>query len=444
MIPEIWAFDYVLGFLYLFIIYILAFIYKNEMIKKDSNYKFFIPALLTKLIGGLGFLFLSLYYWKGGDTFTYYQGADGLTTFFLEDPIKAAKVLLMSSDRMNWYEFKFANGLNNFLSTNDSFTTVKITAIINFICFKSYVASTIVFSSLSFFGVWNMYIVFCKVYPHLRKRLLYGFFFIPSVILWGSGILKDTITIAAIGWLIYSFMNLVILKRKTKLSILLIILSTFFIFLLKPYILYIIIPCLFIWVQANLKEVITNNLIRNLISPFIGISLVVSSFFLSQKLSENAGKYDVNKIEDTLEGFQSWHTTLSETKDQSGYTLGEMEFTPIGMMKKIPAAIEVTFFRPYMWEIRNASTLLGGIEGLVLLIISLWLLLKFRGNLFRVIYRNKDILFLILFSLIFGAVVGISSYNFGALSRYKMPAQMFFVIAIILIIDKTNKKVLPN
>ena len=104
----------------------------------------------------------------------------------------------------------------------------------------------------------------------------------------------------------------------------------------------------------------------------------------------------------------------------------------------------MTFFRPFIWEVRNASTLLGALEGVILTIFAIWLLLKYRLALFRLIYRNKDILFLLLFSLIFGVVVGISSYNFGALSRYKMPAQMFFVIAMILILDKTNKGEIEN
>mgnify|MGYP001254835802 CR=1 FL=1 len=72
------------------------------------------------------------------------------------------------------------------------------------------------------------------------------------------------------------------------------------------------------------------------------------------------------KIEKTLVGFQSWHEYLAETRDQSGYTLGEVEFTPLGILKKSPAALNVTFFRPYLWEARNLPTLLGAIEGLIL------------------------------------------------------------------------------
>lgn len=37
-----------------------------------------------------------------------------------------------------------------------------------------------------------------------------------------------------------------------------------------------------------------------------------------------------------------------------------------------------------------------------------------------------------LFSLTFAFIVGISSYNYGALSRYKIPAEVFFITALVI------------
>jgi hypothetical protein len=386
-------------------------------------------------------MFLTVYYWGGGDTYSYFNTGRDFLYYILEDPLERLKLYFSSVENMNWYKYKFAYNRHNFLSNGANFSTVKVTSIINLLSFQSYVVSTILFSLVSFFGVWNMYYVFCKVYPHLRRQLFYGFFFIPSVILWGSGILKDTITLASIGWLVYSFMNIVIFKRKRLMSFVIIIIATITIASIKPYILYVLYPCLFVWVQGNLKMLISSKLFRKLLAPFIALFLAVGTFFLAQELSESAGKFNLDKLEGTLEGFQTWHTTVSETKHQSGYTLGDdMDFSTMGILMKIPASITVTFFRPYIWEVYNASTLLGAIEGAILSLFSGWLVLKYRFKLFLLIFKNKDILFLMLFSLLFGVSVGISSYNFGALSRYKIPAQMFFVIALILIIDKTKRK----
>ena len=439
MPPRVEGLDYLIAFLYFIVVYVVAYAYKIKKYETEPSYEYFMYALLIKIFGGLGFLILTVYYWGGGDTYSYFNTGRDFLSYILEDPFVRMKLFFSSVENMNWYNYRFAFNRHSFLSNEANFSTVKITTIVNAFSFQSYVVSTFLFSLISFLGIWNMYFVFCKIYPHLKKQLFYGFFFIPSVILWGSGILKDTITLASIGWLVYSFMNIIIFKRKRFLSFIIIIIATLAIASIKPYILYVLYPCLFIWVQGNLKEIIKSNLFRKLLAPFIAISLVGGSFFLAQELSQSAGKYNLDRLEGTLEGFQSWHTTVSETKHQSGYTLGDnMDFSPLGIIMKIPAAVGVTFFRPYVWEVYNASTLLGAIEAIILTCFSIWLVLKYRLNLFRLIFKNKDILFLLLFSLLFGISVGLSSYNFGALSRYKIPAQMFFVIALILIVDKTK------
>ena len=434
-IPDIWAIDYILAFTYIIIISLFFYAYQNKKADLDPAYKYYMKAFYIKIAGGLGFMVLTVYYWGGGDTYSYYNTGRDMLSYILEEPLKRYEILFTGAKNMNWYEYAFAYNRHQFLNSSANFTTVKITALINLISFQSYVVSTVIFSVLSFLGVWSTYFVFCKIYPHLRKQLFYGFFFIPSVILWGSGILKDTITLSSIGFIIYSFVNLVILKRKKGLSFFLIITATLTIAFIKPYILYILYPCLFIWVQSNLKSIIRSSFLRKFIAPVIAVVLITSSYFLTDQLSQSAGKYNLDQIENTLGGFRNWQTTVCWVKHQSGYSLGDMDFTTIGILKKVPASIEVTFFRPYLWEVYNPSTLLGAMEGTVLLVFVLYLVLKYRMSLFRLIIRNKNISFLVLFSLLFGVSVGISSYNFGALSRYKIPAQMFFVVALILIQD---------
>jgi hypothetical protein len=439
-IPDIWAFDYILGFCYVIFFSFIAYAYKQKKGEKDDNYDYFMRAFFIKVTGGLGFMFLTVYYWGGGDTYSYYNTARDFLKFALETPKEGVRVLFADVENMNWYKYEFAFDRHNFLRTTANFTTVKITAVVNLFSFNSYVISTILFSCLSFLGVWNMYYLFCRIYPHLKKELFYAIFFIPSVILWGSGILKDTITITCVAWIVYSFINLIILRRKKFWSLVILVIATLTIAYVKPYILYVLYPCLFIWGQGNLKVFIKSNLMRRLLAPFVALVLLASSFFLAEELSKSTERYSLDNMEGTLEGFQTWHTTVSDAKHASGYTLGGggMDFSTTGIMKKVPSAIAVTFFRPYLWEVTNASTLLGAIEGMILLGVSLWLVLKFRLKLFRIIIRNNDISFLLLFAIIFGVVVGLTSYNFGALSRYKIPAQMFYVIALVLIADKTN------
>jgi len=188
-----------------------------------------------------------------------------------------------------------------------------------------------------------------------------------------------------------------------------------------------------IWTQSHLKNLIKGSFIRIVLVPIIIVLFISFTTLIIKDISASAGKYDLNKVETTLEGFRSWHGYLAKTQDQSGYTLSSIDFSPLGMIKMMPEVLNVTFFRPYLWEIRNMPTLIGAFESLILLFFTLYLIITRRGGFFKLIFYNKDIRFMMIFAISFGFIVGISSYNFGALSRYKMPAQMFFILALTLI-----------
>tara|TARA_R110001592_G_scaffold89458_4_gene263119 strand:+ start:81 stop:1421 length:1341 start_codon:yes stop_codon:yes gene_type:complete len=433
MLPELGLFDFCLAFLYLCLIYFGAFLYKNKKIETHPEYKYFILGLTTKIIGGVGFAVFSIYYYKGGDTFVFFNAAEGLRQTIFSDFNAAIDVFLLDAKNFNPAIHTFSPRYNYILKSTDVLSMVKITSIINLLTFGSYLSSSILFAFFSFLGLWFAYSNFCKLYPLTTKYLIIPFFLIPSAILWSSGILKDTVTIGAIGWILYAFSNLFIFKRKLGFSVFVIIIGSLLLLALKPYILYVLLPCLFIWVQSNLKHLVKGSFVRMLLKPLLILVLGISGYFLTQEFSASAGKYNLENIESALQGFQSWHEYLAENRDQSGYTLGEMELTPFGILKKAPAALNVTFFRPYLWEVRNLPTFLGALEGLVLFAYFLYLTFKLRVSFFKLLVSNKEALFLIIFALVFGVVVGVSSYNFGALSRYKIPAQLFFLLALIIV-----------
>lgn len=437
MIPQLGLYDFVLAFLYLFIIYVVALFYVRVKKPNNPEYKYFLWALTAKLFGGILFALTSIYYYKGGDTFFYFNAAEGWVNYIINNPLDNLQMLLSSEQLIDDYSFEH----NYIYRANDVFTMAYNTILLTFLGLNSYLLTSILFAFASFLGLWFGYSNLSKLYPNSSKYLLIGFFFIPTAILWSSGILKDTVTQGIIGWLIYTISNIFIFNRKKILSILILVLGAYILFKLKPYILYVLIPCFFIWIQSSSKELIKGSFIRIIILPILLAFLLFSGYFLTLSFSESAGKYNLDNIDKTLEGFQGWHTYLAETQDQSGYSLGEMDFTPLGLLSVTPAALNVTFFRPYLWEVRNLPTLLGALEGFILFVFFFYLLIKLRLGLFVLLFKSKEAFFMMLFALIFGMVVGISSYNFGALSRYKIPAEMFFVLSLTIVYYKSKEQV---
>lgn len=430
MIPQLELYDICLLIIYLFVIYLGAILYVQKKKKDNPIYRFFIPALSLKIAGGLVYALYHVYIYKGGDTFGFFDAARGLVDYVsIFDPSTFGVFIGDYSPGIHnivtWYDYV--------LGSKDVYFVVKITSLFYLLGAGSYYTVTLLFATVSFFGLWGLFTTFGKLYKEDNKILFYAIFTIPTMLLWSSGILKDSITIGLLGVLVYAIANIFIFNEKKIISIFYFVASVYIIFILKPYLIYLLLPALFLWVQSNIKAKISSSFVKVLITPLLLISITFAGFYALSSLSETAGKYSIDNWENTLQGFHSWHGYLAENRDQSGYSLGEMDYTVLGVLAKAPAAINVTFFRPYIWEVRNVATLLGALEGLLLLGLTIFVIVKVRLKIFSIIIKNKEVLLLISFAIPFAFVVGLSSYNYGALSRYKIPAELFYLMALALI-----------
>jgi len=104
------------------------------------------------------------------------------------------------------------------------------------------------------------------------------------------------------------------------------------------------------------------------------------------------------------------------------------------MLTKFPLAVNVTLFRPYIWESGKVLVFFNALESLALLLLTLKVLsvVGLKQSL-STIRSNPTIQFALLFSIVFAFAVGISSFNFGALSRYKIPCIPFYALSMVLI-----------
>ncbi|MDB5251193.1 MAG: hypothetical protein JWP27_362, partial [Flaviaesturariibacter sp.] len=116
--------------------------------------------------------------------------------------------------------------------------------------------------------------------------------------------------------------------------------------------------------------------------------------------------------------------------------------TPAGMLSKLPAAVNVTLFRPYLWESRKVIQILSALEATLFMLATLYVIRK-RGikNFFGALVSDPNLLFFIVFTLIFAFAVGISTGNFGSLSRYKIPCLPFYAAMLIIMNNRAEKQI---
>lgn len=422
--------------IWLIIIYTFAFFFQKRTTDKITK-KYFFKALHLKIIGGLGVGFIYQFYYGGGkpsgDTFYYFYHSGVIWDALWDDSFSIAMKLIFGANdyspevanysyRMEWYK------------DSQSYFIVRILAFFDLFTLHTYSASACLFAYVSFTGIWSMYSVFYKRYPLLHKEFAIACFFVPSLFFWGSGILKDTITFGALGWTTYALFNIFVFKKKIIINIFILVISLWISYSIKQYIALCFIPTAILAMSLERIRGIKSALLRYSFAPFIiVIALGVISFFL-QRSNEGTSRYSLDKMAETAEETARYIHYISEKQGGAAYSLGDFDYSPTGMLKKMPQAIWVSLFRPHLWEVKNPVMLLSALESLWFLIFTIQI---FRKNgikrVFSEIGKSPIILLCISFALLFSFAVGISTYNFGSLVRYKIPMMPFYICGLYII-----------
>jgi hypothetical protein len=167
---------------------------------------------------------------------------------------------------------------------------------------------------------------------------------------------------------------------------------------------------------------------------------MVGFLFFSQKFADELGKYSLKNIATTSQVTRNYINSVSGDEG-SGYDLGDFDPSLTGMLKKFPAAVNVTLFRPYLWEAKKPIVLINALEAFMFLVITLKVIISVGPlKTWKTIAKDPTIQFCLIFTIVFGFAVGISSFNFGTLSRYRIPCLPFYALALVLIYYK-NKPV---
>jgi len=315
-----------------------------------------------------------------------------------------------------------------------SFFVIRISAILDLLTFSSYSGTAVLFAVIAFTGAWMLFLTFYRMNPAMHRWIALSVFFIPTVVFWGSGIFKDTITLAALGVATYAFHKMFIQQRPRSSSALLMIVAFWIIFSIKKYILLCFLPALLFWAVATYLSRIPSVMLRAIVAPATGLVAIALSYYAISKVGEDDRRYNVNNLAKTAQitAYDIRYGWGARTGEGSGYTLGDLDGSWESVLRLAPQAINISLFRPYLWEVDNPLMLLSSLEALALLTITIHMVWKVRWKLPTYVQR-PDVLFCLVFAVVFAFAVGVSTFNFGSLSRYKIPMMPYFLLAIGII-----------
>jgi hypothetical protein len=424
--------DLIVTPLLLLILYTVAF-FVRPYLTDEITRRYFIPALTVRIIGALAVGFIYQFYYDGGDTFAYHtHGSRHIWNAVMESPSDGLRVFFANG--------QYGDGLWAiaekiwYWRDPHAFFVIRIAAIFDLITFSSYSGTATLFAVVAFIGAWLLFKTFYKILPDFHGWIAACTLFIPTVVFWGSGIFKDSITLAALGFATFCFHAIFIERRFKIRHIVFLLLSCWIIYSIKKYILLSFIPAILVWWFARQLAKLRSPMLKIILVPFVSLIAGWLAFTAVLKVGEDDPRYEFDRLAETVKvtAYDIRYGWGARTGEGSGYTLGALDGTWRTTLFLAPNAINVSLFRPYFWEVRNPLMLLSAGESFVVLLLTLYVLWKVKFSLFYYL-KNPEILFCIVFSLTFAFAVGVSTYNFGTLSRYKIPLLQYYLLGLGLI-----------
>jgi hypothetical protein len=428
--------DFIVTPIILILVYAGAYLVRPHVTDSVTRVYFF-PALTLKLAAAISLGLLYQFYYGGGDTFNFHTiGSRIVWEAFMDSPDKGLKLLFSKGEYIG-ETYDYATKIY-FYRDQSSFFVIRIAAIFDLLTFSSYAGTTLLFAVFSFAGSWAFFVAMYRQTPQLRSWIALAILFIPSVAFWGSGLMKDTLTFACLGFMTYSISNLFISRHRRLGSIILLLISAWVIFSVKKYILLCFLPAAFSWIYLEQLVRLRSLVLKILISPFVAAMIIAIGYYSIELIGKDDPRYSLDKISETAQ-ITAYDIGFFTGRDAgSGYSLGKLDGSVKSMVVLAPQAINVSLFRPYLWEVKNPLMLLSAVESLVLLLFTLYVVFKKGSKIFRSL-QDPNVAFCLLFSITFAFAVGVSTFNFGTLSRYKIPLLPFYTLALIYILNHKKR-----
>ncbi|WP_370089548.1 hypothetical protein [Ekhidna sp.] len=432
--------DLIITPIYLVLFTMIAY-FVRPYVTNAATSKFFLPALWVRFIGAILLGVLYQFYYGGGDTFNYWQhGSRWIYLAFQDDPAIGLNLLLDNGgDRALDRSYEYSSKIWYYRDVH-SYLIVRIAAIFDLLTFHTYSASALFFACFSFSGLWAMYSAIQEKYPSSTERLTLAILFVPSVIFWGSGILKDTITLGALGWATWALMRMICNRKRRLLEAVVLISALYIIYSIKLYILICYLPMVAIWLFFESAGRLRSWKLKILAMPFLLLVFGGVGFLALRVTSGESEKYALDNLAERarITAYDIRYGWGARLGGDGGYDIGIPDGSISGMFRLMPAAVNVSLFRPYLWEVKNPLMLLAALEGLIFLLLTVRFV--FKKRVIKRVFSEPFLIFCLGFAVLFAFAIGVSTANFGTLIRYKIPMIPFIAILLLTRLSRPENR----
>jgi len=424
---------------------LFAFFFAARRKKMDDPLlkKYHLLAFWVKVFSALAYIIFSKFLAEVDSLHLYYPEGMNITKLIFKDFTNIKLLFIAGKD---FDQNLLADTLNRgYFASESNYFVTRLVTVLSFVSFGSYSVITLFFSMISFSGVWRLYRFFYEQYPKLHKQLAIAVLFLPNFVFWSSGILKDPLCTGMLGWFTYSMYKIFVRKESVLKNSMIVLVSGVILAVVKAYILVSYLPFFLLFIVLTDLKKIKRPFVRMAMLFLIVLITAGGLFVVGERLQEEMEDLAITKLSESVQSTQQNFIRIADLAESS-FSLGvEFDGTPAGLLKIAPAGIVATLYRPFLWESKKLSSMLSSLESLALMLFTLYVFLRAGPvTFFATIIKDPMVMYCLLFAIVFALFVGVTTLNFGTLVRYKIPCMPFYVIAMVLILERHKAKKLQR
>ncbi len=390
----------------LFIMWFTVWLYRMQ----PAGVKFYFwPAFGLKVCAGVAVGALYFFHYGSGDIISYWQDGVNISALARSSPAEAVGFFWDESETPDFVATLQQQGPRSLFFS-------KICGLFALATAGNYWMMSALASIVSFLGAWFLFSRTSEFLPSHQRAAAIAFLVFPSVVFWSSGLIKESLGLAALYFLMAVCLSVIYHRAPSPLEWVLTVLSLWIGWNLKYYWMGIFLPVAIPTVLTVIAKRLRPALARYDLVLWSGLFL----FFLLVATSIHPNFYPSRFLE------VIYHNNLEFTRLSDPPRIVQyfnLEPSLGSMVMNAPAAWIAGLFRPFVWESFNLLSTLAGIENGVLLVLVVMALPSLRG--FWSSPYRLPVLAALVFVLLLTGFLALATPNFGTLSRYKIGAVPF-------------------
>lgn len=405
--------QFVVGGANLIVLFLIAWIIWRRQQALRSLYW---PALMLKLIAGIALGLFYTYYFPISDSLAYHE--DGAKLSQLARTDFAGYLAFFTNpgeDFSFWERLNFREPRALFLS--------QLTSIFCLITYDNYWIISIYYSMICFFATWYLLKILVRLDEKLKIAGIIALLLFPSIVFWTSGIMKETLAMSALYFIVFVFLKIWLKERVVILQWILLLIAGWILWNLKYYYMAIFLPVIATALMFRLF-VFPNFTFRSVWFP-IGLWLIIFLIPLYVATLVHPNFYPERFLTVIVDNYNAF---IDQSSPDDVAHFSDLNPSVWAIIANAPNALFTALYRPMPWEANDVFKIFATVENVLLMFLTVTALFRWKDA-FQSPHR-----FLIFSSLVYVVLLAIflalSAPNFGTLTRYRVGFLPFFILII--------------